>query len=190
MSKPIRICGLGTGRCGTKSLATLLSRQPGAAVSHEAHPPLSWCADPDPARHFRGFDGAALRADVGFYYLPWVDALRSEFPELRFVCLRRNRAAVIASFERKRPLHSHWFREGPPDNVWDRCFPSYEPPLEFAEAVGRYWDEYYAAAETFVDDRFRIVATETLNTIDGVAELLEFCGVAEPVLETGIRITH
>jgi hypothetical protein len=32
------VLGMGTGRCGTGSLAALLNRQPGARVTHEMRP--------------------------------------------------------------------------------------------------------------------------------------------------------
>lgn len=42
------VLGMGSGRCGTLTLAQVLSRQPGVAVSHEDPPLLPW--QPRPGR--------------------------------------------------------------------------------------------------------------------------------------------
>jgi len=39
------ILGIGSGRCGTRSLADVLNRQPGCRVTHEERPLLAWDAD-------------------------------------------------------------------------------------------------------------------------------------------------
>ena len=41
---PRVLLGIGTGRCGTLSLADLLSHQPGTRVTHECRPTLPWTA--------------------------------------------------------------------------------------------------------------------------------------------------
>lgn len=178
------LVGLGTGRCGTHSLAHLLSRQSGIHVQHERKPPLVWENEPTPDRHFL----AAQRplADIGFYYLPHVPFLLRRYPEMRFICLQRDRAATIQSFIRARPTDTNWFSRLPLlESPWDKSFPKYD--CLFETAVGLYWDDYYRTAESLVCDRFRIFPMHDLNTAAGVAGLLEFAQIDDPVIECGIR---
>lgn len=178
------VVGLGTGRCGTKSLTELLRRNGFDAV-HERKPALSWGGD-NPARHFR--KASEMFADVGFYYLPYVRWLMERYPEMRFVCLKRDREGTIDSFCRMRPPETNWFSvEGEPDG-WDRSFPNYN--CEFGEAVGRFWDDYYREAESLQGERFRVCTTESLNCPRGVADILRFVGVEQPTIVTGIRLTY
>ena len=180
------VCGLGTGRCGTKSLAELLRRNGFDAV-HERKPALAWEDEPNPFRHFRKRNSAWF-ADVGFYYLPHVRRLMEYFGEMRFVCLKRDRRETIESFVRRRPEETHWFADdGQPDG-WDRSFPTYN--CEFAAAVGRYWDDYYREAESLQCHRFRVYQMENLNCPRCVEDLLRFVGVDDPNVVTGIRLTY
>ena len=179
------IVGLGTGRCGTKSLAELL-RLNGFDAAHERKPALRWSGEPDPARHFRV--AGAMFADVGFYYLPHVRRLMCEFHDLRCICLRRSRSETIESFVRCQPIGSNWFSNDGQPSEWDKSFPHYG--CDFAEAVGRYNDDYYRDADTLRSSRFRIFPTESLNCQCCVEGILRFAGVHSPNVVTGIRLTH
>ena len=180
------VCGLGTGRCGTKSLTELLRRN-GFDAEHERRPVLAWEDEPDPFQHFRRRHSAWF-ADVGFYYLPHVRRLMEQFGEMRFVCLRRDRDETIRSFCRVRPNGSHWFSWDGDSTVWDRSFPKYSG--EFAESVGWYWDDYYREAESLVGERFRIYPTESLNCPRCVEEILRFVGIKRPRVVTGICLKN
>jgi hypothetical protein len=131
------VFGMGTGRCGTVTLAQLLRAQPGcgATFSHEQHPLLPWTQPSSRAllraadarvRHLlqrrlrwdaRGADagkqpGAAhatpLVGDVASFYLPYTEAILAIEPAARFIILQRSRAAVAASFARKDPGVDLW----------------------------------------------------------------------------------
>jgi hypothetical protein len=75
------ILGLGTGRCGTHSLAELLNRQPDAAFTHEDFPLLDW--KPLPGRpgiatritRIRNSRSARFLGDVASFYLPHVEEI-------------------------------------------------------------------------------------------------------------------
>lgn len=184
----MQIVGLGTGRCGTTSLATLISRQPGWNCAHERKPFLSWEREPHWDRHF--IDRRTNYADVGFYYLPYVEKLLVRYPEMQFLCLQRDRADTIASFCRVRPPGTNWFSSTPDAlNQWDRAFPKFNC-VRFPEAVGKYWDAYYACAAQFEEeypDRFRIIATEDLNDPAAVEQMLRFAGIDAPNVVTDLR---
>lgn len=181
-----RIVGLGTGRCGTRSLACLLGFQSGVNVAHERKPVLRWHDEPCPGRHFQ-VKGSGILADVGFYYLPHVEYLRAEFPGIRFVCLKRDRGQTIRSFVRAARPKEDWF--GPARRKgWSGSFPDY-PGLAYEEQVGRYWDDYYRTAESLAGDDFRVFPTESLNDDAGVLEILQFVGIEEPDVVSGVRLT-
>ncbi len=198
------VIGMGTGRCGTVSLATLLDAQPAAWVLHEgvldgAHRMLPWQPDPDALDRWLGTlrarsDGHALFGDVGPYFLPYVELLAEREPEARFVCLKRDRAETVRSFLQKTEGRNHWYDHGgdgwAEDPLWDPAFPSFDEP-DKAAALGRYWDAYYAEADRLAarhPDRFRVFPTETLNAAEGRAALLDAAGyTGERVLDLALR---
>lgn len=180
MSTQQLIVGLGTGRCGTRSLRKLLSMQQDVTAIHERNPHLAWENEPDPGRHLRygkGF-GSYVFADIGFYYLPHVGQLRDEFPGVRFVCLQRDRDETIASFMNQRIRGNGWFCPGV--SGWARSFPVLDG--DFEDQVAAYWDLYYERAEQLAGDDFIIFQTEALSDYRAY-DILDFCGVASSVVE-------
>ncbi len=73
------VLGMGSGRCGTLSLAQVLSRQPGVMFSHEAPPLLPWQREPgsnvirERFARWRRTRQAAIVGDVASFYLPYVE---------------------------------------------------------------------------------------------------------------------
>lgn len=178
----IRVIGLGSGRCGTHSLAALLDNQPDSNVRHERQPVRHIGCD-DPCFHLRAGTEASLVGDVGFYYLHHVDRIREEFPDTKFVCLKRDKEGTLDSFARH-AKNKEWFSRS--TGKWCNCFPTYD--CDFTEAVSRYYDEYYAIAHSLEDENFKVFPTNNLNFTPGVKEILTFVGVTDPNLLTGIRI--
>ena len=175
------IVGLGTGRCGTRSLTRLLSLQQGVNVKHERKPALSWDNERDPGLHLRcGQEvDCDVFADVGFYYLPHVERLREEFSGITFVCLQRGREQTIESFCKHQARGRNWFdRHG---SNWSRSFPVITGGC-FAEQVGRYWDMYYERANELVGDDFQVYPTSALSDARS-QQILNFCGFESPVVE-------
>lgn len=148
-----------------------------------------------------------LIGDIAFYYLTYVEQIAARNPEVRFVCLRRDRQATIRSWLAKSAIRrwpskrvadrlSAWITRTPyytarnfwmehdgsrwaRDEVWDKCFPKFPGPTR-EEAIGQYWDYYYEEAEKLaraLPQAFRIVDTEQINTPAGQSALLDFCGV-------------
>jgi hypothetical protein len=63
---------------------------------------------------------------------------------------------------------------------YDNCFPHYEPDLSLEDAIGRYYDDYYRTAEALAaryPAAVRIFDVTALNSADGQAALLGFCGL-------------
>lgn len=197
---PVMI-GLGTGRCGTNSLAALIALQPGAIGTHERHgSDVAWVGgerEVDAVLDELAADlarGARLVGEVSFYYLPYVARIRARFPAARFVVLKRDRAATIESFMEKTADKSNhwaakrWWQRG---SRWDHCLPTYPEPLDKRAAIGRYWDEYYAATDALERAEpatFLTVRTEELGGEPCQRRILGFLGVppAEQVVSAGL----
>jgi len=160
---PHIVLGIGSGRCGTLSLAQLLDKQPNASVTHERRPLLPWnVVDVERVVSERVKRlcelGTTLVGDVASFYLPYIETFIALAPEIRVVCLRRDRESVVESFSRwSDTAHSaptdHWSLEPAAglyhDPVWSTIFPKYDVSSR-AEGIGRYWDEYYNRVEDLV----------------------------------------
>ncbi|MCB1038849.1 MAG: hypothetical protein KDA94_04860 [Acidimicrobiales bacterium] len=189
------VIGLGTGRCGTHSLADLLAAQPGTVAMHQPAPCLPWHVDFGWYRDVNDLiaaQGPAVVALVAWYYLPYVDLLARDH-DVRFVCLQRDRASTVASIDRLTAQFDHWSNRSPSHSAnerWRSLFPSYDVD-DKVEALGRYYDEYYERARAHADampDRFSVFATTDLNDDGGVAAILRAAGYGpEAHPEVGIR---
>lgn len=192
------IFGLGTGRCGTLSLARLLSLQDESFVTHEGLlvtekvcfgekflPLLGWnFSEPEIRAHVGSvtqFQGDVI-VDVAFYYLNYVEYLIKHLEWIRFICLKRDRAATIRSFlqwNRFNIFDSREERAKMQLTVWHRCFPKYDL-LTKKESLVRYWEDYYRQSECLAaryPQNFRIFDTAVLNSNHGVREILTFLDI-------------
>lgn len=203
------IFGLGSGRCGSASLAYLLSQQESTLATHELHPILPW----EPSSELLTFRWTQMDHqahlydtvfDAGIYYFGYVNSLIKSWQlheyankryDLKFVCLKRNKDEVVKSFLNKfkrqnnNPLQDH---NDPTliKNEWDAAFPKYDTSLSLEEAIGRFYDDYYEIARDKQEEfpeHFKIFATDSLNTSDGVASILSFIGYQNPKIVTGIQ---
>lgn len=180
------VLGIGTGRCGTNSLAHVLDVQPSGRFTHELKPHLPWEATPE---SFTAKMTRVLRrpeefvGDVAFYYLPYVEALLQTWPDARVICLRRAKEATVASYMKKTRGRNHWMPCGRQsmgrDRAWDQCYPKYEATSK-AEAVALYWEEYCRRVSVLCErypDSVRVWETgAALNTEEGLCEVLSFAG--------------
>jgi hypothetical protein len=194
------IVGVGTGRCGTKSLTRLLSQQPGTGPTHERYgPEVRWDGPARlwPLRLWRdtAAQDAPVAAEVAFYWTPHVETLLQwadqDGRNVRVVGLKRDRQETIDSYLRWKQNGDHWrrrdLREEEPGE-WDHCYPSFALE-DKAEAIGAFWDEVYDRLADIEDERVQVFCTQSLNETDGVESILEHCGYDEPVVETGIQVT-
>lgn len=146
--------------------------------------------------------------DIAFYYLTYVELLARHSPDIRFICLRRDREQTIDSWIRKSAIErwrskqfadrlsslivrqqyhqsrNFWMEHDgtrwQKDPVWDKCFPKFVAGTK-REAIGMYWDYYYDQAEILqrrLGEIFRIVDTESLGQPQFQGELLEYCGIS------------
>lgn len=203
------IFGLGTGRCGTLSLSTVLDAQYQTNVTHEYGFRLPWntnnyyltiTLDTIFKQHMGRFVG-----DVAFWYLPYTERILELFPDAKFICLKRDRQDTIDSQIRcgktlgtnhfvdatsKHYDHERWPLGNIESRMYRSSFPQYDLPWK--EALIKYHDDYYDRAEYFeriYPKNFKIFDMHaTLNTEEGQKEMLQFSGVESEFILLGIRI--
>ncbi len=190
------IIGLGTGRCGTTSLARLLSLQPDSSFIHEgeftkdkySHFLLPWNTDlvklAEWKNKLKNFSGESnFCGDVGSYFIQYVSAVLQKYPNAKFVCLKREKDQVIRSFMKKTRGRNHWMERIPwyqaRDIIWDKIFPRFDVSSK-KEAIALYWNIYYVMASDFekrFPENFKVFPTEFLNSVSGMNEILDFAGI-------------
>jgi hypothetical protein len=141
-----------------------------------------------------------ISADVALWNLPYVTTIMSGYPDTKFICLQRDKEAVVKSFMRKTAKNrNHWTRFD--SDHWDEerwfrekrcpyknCYPRFNADKE--EALGLYWDYYNVVSEIYEQafpDNFRIFPLDFLNSRDGCESILDFAGYEEMVIKVGIH---
>lgn len=183
---------MGSGRCGTWTIYRILEAQKGVVCTHEGFF-LPW--EIDLIKFYEGilrmlvnWEGDIL-ANSSFVWINYVGRIMSMFKDPRCVCLKRDRAEVVESFQAYMPLMNHW--TDPSSKHWDPnkwdirndtiMWPKFDAPK--AEAIGLYWDQYYAAANYWASrhpDNFLILdMNDALNTDTGQRKLLSFIGISQ-----------
>jgi hypothetical protein len=234
------VIGLGTGRCGSGSLAELLGAQVDGLCFHEMNPAcVRFFGTPQPvlnsiAEFSRVLDGGdpslvsvdlsrgqcsamydrlcqlqrlRLIGDVANYYLSYVRIIAERFPQVRFLCMRRDIEATVESFlwktrirrgraqyaadrfvalAMRRPFHvaeNPWVRHAGTrwrrSPLWDKLFPKFEAASR-EDAVRQYCHYYYEEAGKLAAElpaSFRLVELARLNERPYQSEVLSFAGV-------------
>ncbi|MBN2525071.1 MAG: hypothetical protein JXR76_01675 [Deltaproteobacteria bacterium] len=195
------IIGLGTGRCGTVSLAALLNAQADTYVTHEFRTDgvphaLPWKFNKtlfdDSLAILNGIH-ARFIGDISFSNLPYVNAFLAEFEDVKFVIMKRDKQETIESYMRKTEGRNHWYAHGGNGwrlcSIWDDKYPKYRE-TDKRTAIGLYWEEYYERCNKLLAMHptiTRLVATSDLNMEDKVENLLRFIGFDNPVVVANIR---
>lgn len=192
------VLGVGCGRTGSESLGYLLDVQPDGCVSHEFslfcehghrsaryRVPLGWKADhaevSEAVIALSRYPGKIV-GDAASYWLPQLSWILEEVPNACVIGITRNREAVVRSFLEKSGSRHHWAQHDgktwTPDPVWDPAFPKYDVS-EKEEAIGLYWDDYYAECDRLAakyPDRFRLWPLPALSDPHSAKEMLLFAG--------------
>ena len=190
------VFGLGTGGCGSRSLATLLNTQFTAYCSHELMPHLPWIPD----KSLVEFKIAQLKkrhrspsCDVAFYYLPYVETIWESCSTARFVCLKRNMDECVTSLAGKmKRIKCNSYQTINQDEMrihpaLAELLPKYDDEPTMLSAIRRYYMEYYREADRLESERFRIFRTEALNSEEGVSDILRFVGIRNPKVVVGLK---
>ena len=191
------IIGLGTGRCGTVSLAKLLNDCKNVNVSHEfrergdKHYRLSWDFQEEEAKrrieNLKKLEGN-LVGDVAHYYLNYIDYLNNNLENVKFILLYRDASEVVNSFMKKSGNFCHWLSPEHPvfkmNNYkhidWDRTFPKYDECQTKEIAIRKYYTEYSLLAYVHsinYKDKFFVLNIRELNNKQ--KELFDFLEIPE-----------
>lgn len=192
------VLGIGSGRTGSESLGYLMHVQPEGCASHEFslfcveghraaryRPPVAWDATQeevaDAVAGLGRYNGAIV-GDASSSWLPHLDWILGSLPTARTIVITRPRDAVVRSFQEKSGQRNHWVNhdgvQWEPDPVWDPAFPKYDTQ-DKAEAIGRYWDDYYGECDRLAErypDRVRMWSLGALSDPAAVTEMLSFAG--------------
>lgn len=198
------IFGLGSGRSGSSSLASILNGLPDSYVSHE-HPFLvRWsCGQDEVDWHLNRMEWLStyykIVGDVSHWWLPYVEYILSRFPHAIFIATRRSRIATVESFLKIKTNPdggtqlNHWIDHGGEDfkkSPWDNCYPSYENCLSIDEAISQYWEEYYFECNRLsaaFPSNFVIIDLENLSTDASLAQALDRFGIKFSTLEVAVE---
>lgn len=150
------IFGLGTGRSGSTSLATSLSKIKGSYISHEHPAIIPWHGGLEIVKwHLKRMMSLAkyhsVIGDVSHWWLPYVEFILKQHANALFIVLRRPASKTVKSFlnikgSGKKYSINHWQNHNGSyytKNFWDVCYPSYEKNLSIDEAIYKYWTNYY-----------------------------------------------
>jgi hypothetical protein len=180
-----QIIGLGTGRCGTESLSSLLT-QDDCFVSHEQYQ-MDWHHNHHNLQNnlnlFRQRPESVV-GDVAFWWLNYVPLVKA-----KFVCLKRDKSKTVRSFLKWFRNKDYWTSQA---NETDKVqkndnytvvfrsintsFPKF-PTLNVEHAINLYYDLYYTVASRFEKqlNNFRIFDMDyVLNTEDGQRDLFDW----------------
>lgn len=195
------IIGLGSGRSGTTSLARFLDSQKDAYVVHESayNLPLTlkftsgkWLPwEFDEAKYQEWQEGLLTAAGDAYFYgdvalslLPYVPRIIKDYPEVKFICLKRPRGDVVTSYLVKTQGVNHWYlHDGKrwAKDHWDPMYPKLDEPNK-KRAIKKYWDMYYetsAELEKKYPNNFKVFFMKELNTREGRNRILAFAGIPE-----------
>jgi len=199
------VIGCGAGRCGTRSLSQLLGTQEDfscTSCTHEAHV-LEWLR-PDINYDLCGSeivrmlmrDNNKYVGDVGWYWVNYPVSLIFYAPDVRIICLQREREDALASLRKYNfgekflvaEDSKHYAEELALGN---RGLPKYDLVPEDAEE--KYYDFYYNMAEgnqRAYPTNFGIFPMENLNTFNGVRRMLDFVEIprSKQLVEVGVRV--
>jgi len=138
------ILGIGTGRCGSTSLAVAFRAVQNALATHETPPMIFW--EPQAEQigfHMKRLDLLAryfpVVFDASHWWLNVVDVFLERFPEGKIVGLHRDTESCVSSFLKMKGTGpgtlNHWATLDDKrwlHNTWDPCYPSYAAPPQYA----------------------------------------------------------
>lgn len=196
------VVGVGTGRCGTKSLARLLKLQDHTFATHERFGPrVRWDCPPNlwPFRLWKDTKerDSKFVVDIAFYWTPHIETFlkwgEREDREVRIVGLKRDRTETVDSYDKWKPNSDHWSYHGYRQtqfDQWDHSYPYFETDSK-REGIGKFWDYTYNIIEKWQekDERVRLFnAFECFNEEGGVKSILEHCKYEDYKVETNIKV--
>lgn len=192
------ILGLGAGGCGLASLAHLLAAQEGSIVTKEA------------GIRYTGWQGALffelahaqswrkkldageclLAGDVGYYHLPYAYEIAKRHADCRVVWLGREPERMAERLLKGAAKSHPWIEHLGDEWQWaphNATFPAtgVPDPREAARIYVEFYHQCAARVKDHLGKKMRYFATRYLDSERGQREILEFCGVENPVTFRG-----
>jgi len=197
------VLGIGSGRCGTTSLASFLNAQKTITCTHERYDQRSmWYREYPLAKQqlksiLEPKEGPIV-GDVGQSYLKFIQDILDEYDTVKIICLKRDREKTINSFLKwSAARYPKWlFLQNSPTTcvvggklmhltnlglLAEWCLRRVDEQSVRVD-LGNYYDDYYEHCEILEKNnggKFKIFPTETLNTKTGMREILDFIDLAE-----------
>ena len=180
------IFGIGSGRCGTTSLSSILNDQSGANVTHEMSGKIRLPWEFDEKRIEAYLDSISKReeqivGDVSFYLINYMPYIINRFPNCKIVALKRNKEETIDSMMRKTLGLNHWVSNPQRFSPFDECFPKFDYCLNKRDRISMYYDLYYDLVDKIENNRIFHLETIMLNNKASLKELFTFCEIDNPI---------
>jgi hypothetical protein len=200
MYKKKLILGLGPGRSGTMSLAKFLDTQARSYFVHEGayNMPeflkyttgryLPWEVNLEEysvwySELLTKSSNALYFGDVSASLLSYVQIILEKHPESKFICIKRDREAVVRSFLRVTTGVNHWKASNHrlnKLNLWYHLFPKIDG-ITKEESIRAYVDAYYDQAgkiENKYPNSFKIFNIDDLNSTEGRNAIVSFAQIS------------
>lgn len=188
------IFGLGSGRCGSGTLADFLNLQKGIYGRHEGGF-VPW--EKDLVAFYQRVvlllnETNEMRiGTVAIYWKPYLSEIFRDFLNPKIIVLKRDKEKVVESFAamyRDRNYWSvidgkNWEGNDPGIDPLSDWFPKYDLPKK--EAIGKFWEEYYndGAIDYYLDkfpQNIIVIRSEDFWTSeDSQKQILEFLDIPE-----------
>ena len=191
------ILGIGTGRCGSTSLAVAFRAVENALATHETPPMIFW--EPQAEQigfHMKRLDILAryfpVVFDASHWWLNVIDIFLERFPDGKVVGLHRDTQSCVNSFLRLKGAGpgtlNHWATRDDKRwalSNWDPCYPSYTAPPQYEGDARRakgaqirwYVESYNRRLHELArarPDRVLLIGTELLGEPRASGALSEF----------------
>ena len=175
---------MGTGRCGTMSLAKVLAAA-GRPCTHEldGEAVVHWYGDWRKVKNLVTYRCAlpSVVSDVSLWWLPYVPQLRSLSSKIKFVALKRDKFETVDSFLEKtgytNEAQAHWCSDPPRPHPWDKCFPNMGKADEDKRSLlSAYWHYYYELCDKFDVPVFDM---NDLNDPKGLQKIFDAVGITK-----------
>ena len=191
------LIGLGSGRCGSTSLAAMLATVTNSCSTHETPPLIFWQPELEQIDfHIKRFriltNYFSLVADVSHWWLNSIERVFDAFPGAKAIGLVRDNEDCARSFSRIQGFgvgsYNPWAATGNGlwrTGHWDPTYPTYslpsyaqkKPDRAKFELIGRYVSDYNAQlAQMAVREpkRVKLVRTEELGRDTVQKEIFRF----------------
>lgn len=205
------VLGIGSGRCGSTTLAYAMARTPHVCGTHENPPMLYW----EPLEEQLGFHIERFRIlsqyfsvvfDAAYWWLNSRERIFDEFPDAKVIALCRETPSCVESFMARKGSGkgslNHWAPRG--NTIWatspgDPSLPSYEiadslladPDAAKRAMLTRYVTEYNEALDRLAvadPQRVIVVHTEDLNDAKTYGRISDFLGIEVQMPDAALNV--